>query len=1374
MLRGAGLFLVPAVVAAALGLAATAAAEERSSGTLRAAGQVLLPDGSPAGSATVAATAYSFGRDMMDMAEHEEVIEVDSMGRFEVILPAGDDGAFVYFLGRKEGYASAGVAAFSGVVGDVFAGETPPLDNVMLRLYEEAPVSGRLVHEDGSPAAGYSLKAEQLEHTLDLSGAPSIPLPATSSVKTDEEGGFQLAGLREGPLLITALREKRIAHSWEVSEPDTGLVLTLPRADRVIAGNVYRLDTGFALPEAKVELIRIPGSRAEGMLSAFVGLAQERRAASTVADRAGRFIFDDVRPGRYRFYAEDGTGELRIRNVEMAGLEAVTGGMPVDLLGDSPLLGFVVPEDLTRTHADIHLAPGERLYGKVTDRGTGKPLEGVEVKLHITPLGASFSGPAPDIEEVERTTVTDEEGQFSFYRVHYGSVALLRTHKEGHTFAGASSAGPGLRVLPAQDGQVAILPSPGYERERGLVVEMNPHLTISGVVRRSDGQPIADATVRWFPGRGAQATGLFSGPRWTSVDEEGRFSVTAGAGSTGVIAVRTEHASGLYSGLVWVEDQPVEDVEIVLGEPARASGRVVDSQGEALPGASLTLTPVAPRGAPSLWTEALSTRSGPNGQFKFEDLAAGLYWISVSLEGYASQESDRISLADGEEMAGVEVTLEPATEELRVRVVDAEGKPIEGVMVVVDHPETGPVMQGGLFIPPFTNADGVYAQSGIPRGALELTFFHEDYEFKDVRGVRPEEGMQEFTLHEKTYRALTVFVLDAESGEPAGEFSVSRLDRHWAGEAPELEIKDGSFVDRSIETLDWPIYTIQAEGYADTHVAFRIPSEGHDFERTVELYPGALIIGRVVHRDSGNPIEGVRLELYPGAIEDRYSPMAEKMEGLRPRARTQADGTFRLDDVSGGDFALIVHPPAPHAAVTRAVSHDGRSALELGDIEVGSGGIINVSVTRDGEPAAGLAVTLTGSPISEFIERRSVTDQEGVAVFENLTDGDYSVEAGGTRERVRELTSNETREVLVAIGSGTVSLRLVHRGETYTMGLLDTVSLWSEAGVNRISSRSAGPQGTHRFENLPADIYTVNLMMAKDYDDRTYLNGLSRFELEKGGQHTETIVIPGGEIHATILNAEGEVVEAEARDLTWELLDEWEIGYRRHQPQGATTSFSLEFLPAGEYWIHARHPEYGMAGKRIALGGNEVRDQVELVLEEENTGRLVSTAADREDGKPLPQAWIAMRTEDGLRLAMQGVRRDEDGVAVVDAIPAGTYSVFVGIDDYSWNEQTVTIEAGETTRVEDLLQPGGLLAWQVLDADGEPLLEEPTVRITPLDDGIVAGERTLRSREEGWFYAAGLPPGEYRGRATLPDGKEVVETFEIVLGELTEIRTQLD
>ncbi|MBZ6494684.1 carboxypeptidase regulatory-like domain-containing protein [Natrinema longum] len=167
---------------------------------------------------------------------------------------------------------------------------------------------------------------------------------------------------------------------------------------------------------------------------------------------------------------------------------------------------------------------------------------------------------------------------------------------------------------------------------------------------------------------------------------------------------------------------------------------------------------------------------------------------------------------------------------------------------------------------------------------------------------------------------------------------------------------------------------------------------------------------------------------------------------------------------------------------------------------------------------------------------------------------------------------------------------------------------------------------------------------------------------------------------------------------------------------------------------------------------------------ETTNGTLTGTVAD-EDGDPIPDATLHLS---GASLT----NTDDDGEFEVDLEP-GEYTVIVTMSSPNrYTDQTVTIEANETTRQNFTLNtsainetPTGTLTGTITDEDGDPI---PNSRVRSI------GTFTATANDDGEFEID-LEPGEYDVTAIAHDkDRRTNGTVTIEVNETTTRNFTLD
>ena len=209
--------------------------------------------------------------------------------------------------------------------------------------------------------------------------------------------------------------------------------------------------------------------------------------------------------------------------------------------------------------------------------------------------------------------------------------------------------------------------------------------TVTGRVVDSEGRPLPGVEI-WRPhtiqekmGRAKRRPAAVSGP-------DGRFTVSDLHPREALTACPAEW----LPAEVRLEDAPDKPLEIRLQPSARLAGRVVDGQGEPVPGVDVTaqfagwssgcviIGPPEPCiGHPSY----RSGRTDADGRFVFEGVRPG--WFTITTSDGTDSKLVRWEAVPGKNGREAEIALTAKLVSLEGRVVDADGKPVEGAQVRV-------------------------------------------------------------------------------------------------------------------------------------------------------------------------------------------------------------------------------------------------------------------------------------------------------------------------------------------------------------------------------------------------------------------------------------------------------------------------------------------------------------------------------------------------------------------------------------------------------------------------------------------------------------------------------------------------------------------
>ena len=271
---------------------------------------------------------------------------------------------------------------------------------------------------------------------------------------------------------------------------------------------------------------------------------------------------------------------------------------------------ILVTEGQTVSDVDLSLIRCGTITGRVTDTDTGEPIANHSVFLH----DAAY----PESLGKRHSAATDETG---VYRIHAAPGQALVFTRAPRDYEDIGEVSRGVNVLEGETVTVDFQFAKGIE----LVIRI---LTKAG-------KPVAGARVT---------------EEWTRVVPEGGKSNEQGEYTLGgfwagqPLFLRAEHIERGLRGTAEVEFHPGVPVEIRMEryEQVEVSGRVVNKNGEPMPGVSIDLIQWDDQKGSLVGTNAAVTNS--DGRYRGVRLVVGEEYIISALpyaEGYFAASTDR-------------------------------------------------------------------------------------------------------------------------------------------------------------------------------------------------------------------------------------------------------------------------------------------------------------------------------------------------------------------------------------------------------------------------------------------------------------------------------------------------------------------------------------------------------------------------------------------------------------------------------------------------------------------------------------------------------------------------------------------------------------
>jgi protocatechuate 3,4-dioxygenase beta subunit len=630
--------------------------------------------------------------------------------------------------------------------------------------------------------------------------------------------------------------------------------------------------------------------------------------------------------------------------------------------GYAPTTASVPPLEPGRPAAPLRLvlSRGRTGFGRVVNQ-TDQPVAGATVVLEPAVSGDRMIqiGPGDGGSRIEATAGAD--GRFEIPGLPSGTFDLTA---RGPGFAPITV--PGLTV-----------PEGGGRLDLGTIALVRG-VALEGFVVSASGKPVegakitvanaADAAKDPFAGFRSSA----DSPPAAITGQDGFFRVEdRREGETVDVAVeRSGFAPGSAPGVRVPSEEPVR---IVLKPTSAVEGRTVDPDGKPVAGARIYLNPTGPAAMGSGFVIFTSDSmreaiSGDDGAFRIEDVAPGSFELKAQAPGRQSAERSNLEVAGGQDLQGVEVVL-PAGAVLAGRVL-ASGRPVPGAEVQLVEPETSIARM--LINPPRANADGdgYYRLDGITPGARDFQVEAKGFR-RAARELEVREGDNALDFALEAGVEISGRVVDGD-GTPVAAAQVLLKEGFNSWDLPTAASgPDGTFTLTGVADGTYKI-SARKEGFVFGGGGEEVTVAGTSLSGVeVELITGGAIVGQLTGLDF-----------------TELSQVSVSVDGGFHTGRVSPDGNYRIEQVEPGERKVVASVRGARQAEGRVTLDPGEREARL-DLEFKDGHLLTGQILRNGEPASGVHVTLSGPGVAG---RWSDTDHEGRFRFEGLDNGTYDLE----------------------------------------------------------------------------------------------------------------------------------------------------------------------------------------------------------------------------------------------------------------------------------------------------------------------------------------------------------------------------------------------
>jgi hypothetical protein len=384
-----------------------------------------------------------------------------------------------------------------------------------------------------------------------------------------------------------------------------------------------------------------------------------------------------------------------------------------------------------------------------------------------------------------------------------------------------------------------------------------------------------------------------------------------------------------------------------------------------------------------------------------------------------------LTSAEGKESVDFRLAPEAA---LHGRVIDANGKPIMGVVVTVasignsrDRDNAGfPIpmlvlMQHRLNLVTKTDEAGKFTMTGLPRDqAIALVFEHDDYALHAAIAAVSDQPQRDavgiFVDRRVAPRSLTVSTGDlpvtlrpaprltgrvkfADTGRAAAGVRIL-LGEYYRG-FQAVSDKDGKFSFRTMPDSEYKLRVLPVDGtaYVGWQTSVKFTDDKLNIDVNIELPRGQIVSGEVIDEETNAGIAGVTV-LYATGVADNVIDVPLPQEGT-----TDVKGRFQLVAPIGNGTVRVAGPVAHYDLPSRYLSETAPRLMGFREevavlakqpasglrFVVGRGLVVEgVVIDESGAPAVG--VDVVRAPGMEGRMKRVVarTDAKGRFLFDGF------------------------------------------------------------------------------------------------------------------------------------------------------------------------------------------------------------------------------------------------------------------------------------------------------------------------------------------------------------------------------------------------------
>jgi len=864
--------------------------------------------------------------------------------------------------------------------------------------------------------------------------------------------------------------------------------------------------------------------------------------------------------------------------------------------------------------------------------------------------------------------------------------------------------------------------------------------------------PFARAFMMDNPPAGPQAFTDAQGSFLLEHLEPGRFSLHTSARGFAPVTV---------PGIQLAAGQPRVDLgTVTLAPGATLEGVVVDPRDRPIAGAQVGVRAVT-RTARHIAEPEEDILTSADGSFSIPDLKPGeKVMLFVSKLGYVRATFNGIEVPP---VTPLRVVLTPGVR-VAGRVVDEGGDPVAGASVRLTPAGTtmvtsrGPMESMRGFA--VSETDGRFAIEGVEAGKVRLVATAQGFLEGEVPGFDVVTGRDIDDLEVVLRRGSVVTGrVTGPDGAPVSGARVQMVEEAGRGSyrmgGSASSDGDGNY---RLEGVPEGAHSFAAQGEGLQRAVRDLEVRTGENRLDFRLEGGHEVSGRVVD-SSGQPAAGAMVRL--SSTGDRIPTMSRSG---RPEARSGADGSFRISGVATGVYDVAADKEGYAPAQLESVNVTGRvQGLEL-RLEAG-GGIQGRLLGLDFSELAGASVY--ANPAEPALARTVMrlaragqVDYQGQYRISGLTAGEWRVSARTDSGRQAEgkvtVTPGAEATLDLELGGGfTLTGRVLRGGE----GVPNIDVLMHGTGEGGGSGRaSTDPQGAFRIQGLKPGTYQLQAM--------SFRTGLSHNEaMEISGDRDILIELPTRRVSGRVVDATDQSPIANVV-VSLEPADGAEIrsGFGKGSRTDADGAFTISEVAPGSYRVNARLDGYAPAESPVQVDNDDDVDGVRLALQP-TQGLTLEVRSSL--GTPPSEVRVALLDPSGRSVLSGTHTTGENGRARVSSAPPGRWRLLVASGASATTALDVQVPGPPIPVV---LAPGGMLTVLAGGMPTGTIISLVGSGGQPFQSLMFGGGvRSQWSLNEGAVVIEGVPPGQWRVRATTLDGQAREGTASVSSGGASQV-----